>query len=616
MKPLLIFDGDCQFCLRWIMRWQKITQDKIDYQPYQEAASRFPQISEENFKKSVQLIDSDGTVYQGAEAVLRTLAVSPRTAQLLWCYQHIPFVKLISEFVYRLVASNRKFFSRFLKPAETCGHCSSKTASHAAVRWIFVRAIGVIYLFAFVSLWTQISPLLGRNGILPAQEFLDAVSAKVGFEKFFLLPTLCWLSAGDLFLHLICAAGTLFSIFLIAGIWPASVSFLLWLFYLSIVNIGRDFFSFQWDVLLLETGFLTIFLSPFKRFDKLSESPEPPKPAVWLLRFLLFRLMFFSGFSKLASNDLAWRHLTALLHHYETQPLPTWIAWHVHQFPLWFQKVSAVFMFIIELAVPFFIFSPRKLRLWAYSILILFQLAIILTGNYCFFNLLTIVLCLALLDDQALPGHLQGGSTQKLASGQSPAASDWHRKPVILILVMLLTVSVTQSMDRLFARPRALAPIRFLSELVSPFHLVNGYGLFAVMTLRRPEIIIEGSADGKTWLEYEFKFKPGDVKRRPRFNIPHQPRLDWQMWFAALSNFQTNRWFIRFSEKILKNSKEVLSLMKKNPFPDNPPRYLRAVLYDYHFTDFKTRKLTGAWWVREQKELYAPVMSLKAADQQ
>ncbi len=605
MKPLLIYDGDCAFCTRWVNRSKKITGAAIDYAPYQEVTAQFPQIPESQFRQAIQLVDPDGSVYRAAEAAFRVLSVSPRYRWLLRAYQHVPLFKPVSEFVYKLVAQNRLFFS---KSGESCTLCAPPMS---IVRWIFVKSIGFIYLLAFVSMWTQISALLGTDGILPAQSFLNAVSEKIGLEKFFLLPTLFWFGANDFALHFICAAGTIGSILLIAGVYPGPVSFLLWLFYLSIANVGREFLSFQWDALLLEAGFLTIFLSPFKRFDHLAESPEPPKLAVWLLKFLLFRLMFFSGFVKLASGDATWRDLTALLYHYETQPLPTWVAWYIHQLPLWFQKVSAVYMFAIELIVPFFIFSPKKIRLWAYSLLITFQIVILATGNYCFFNLLTMALCLMLLDDQVLGTLGWRKESEKSVRQNGAPALSLRKKMTVMMLVVLLVVSVGQSLDRLFGRPYVLRPIRFLSEIVSSFQVVNGYGLFAVMTTKRPEIMIEGSEDGETWLEYEFQYKPGDVTRRPKFNIPHQPRLDWQMWFAALGRFQNNRWLIAFSKKILENSKEVLGLMKKNPFPEKAPQYLRAVLYEYHFTDFKTRKATGAWWTREQKGLYAPVMSLQ-----
>lgn len=607
MKPQLIFDGDCQFCLRWVLRWQAITGDQIYYLPYQQVAEQFPQITDAEFKESIKLIDSDGTIYSGAEAAFRALSVSPKFKWLSEAYKRIPLFKPVSELVYRLVARNRRLFSKLMGP------CCLDKPQMKSVRWLFVRAMGVIYLLAFISIWTQILPLFGHDGILPAHDFLKAISDKVGWSRFYLLPTIFWINSSDLFLTFVCAGGVLGSILLILGIWSGPAAFMLWLFYLSIANIGREFLAFQWDVLLIEAGLLTIFLSPFKSSDKLSESPEPRKLVVWLLRFLLFRLMFFSGFVKLASGDLAWRDLSALAYHYETQPLPTWVAWYMFQLPLWFQKLSTIVMFAVELIVPFFIFAPRFWRLCAYSTLIIFQILIILTGNYCFFNLLTIVLCCMLLDDQALPSELRGVSP--LAPKENAAEpSNWRQRVISLLLIVLLIVPVTHSMDRLFRRPAFLQPIRFLSEWISPFRLVNGYGLFAVMTVQRPEIIVEGSDDGKTWLGYEFKFKPGDVMQRPRFNAPHQPRLDWQMWFAALGNFQNNRWFILFSKKILENSKTVISLMEKNPFPQKPPKYLRAVLYEYHFTDFKTRKATGAWWTRELKGLYAPTVSLQVEE--
>ena len=320
-----------------------------------------------------------------------------------------------------------------------------------------------------------------------------------------------------------------------------------------------------------------------------------------MLRWLLFRLMFSSGLVKLLSGDALWHNLTALTVHYETQPLPTWIGWYAHQLPAWFQKFSCGVMFVIELGLPWLIFGTRKLRYVAAGAFAAFMILIALTGNYCFFNLLALALCVTLLDDSVLrrvvPKSLRGVPV--------PVSGGFHRYAkgamnglfvLVVAVVMLVTV-----MQLLPARrtghhwPRQILRDYYETyQAIAPFRTVNSYGLFAVMTPSRPEIIVEGSNDGVAWLPYEFKYKPGDLTRRPRFVEPFQPRLDWQMWFAALGNYEQNDWFIAFCAKLLKGAPEVLALLAKNPFPSAPPRYIRAMLYDYRFTNFATRRTSSS----------------------
>jgi hypothetical protein len=376
----------------------------------------------------------------------------------------------------------------------------------------------------------------------------------------------------------------------LAGL-ATDVSFaLLWALYLSIVNAGGEFMSFQWDVLLLEGGFLTIFYVPWTWGRERPYSP--PRAAVWLVRWLSFRLMFLSGSVKLLSHDLTWRNWTALDVHYQTQPIPNAIAWYVHQAPQWFQRFSLGLMWTTELLVPFMIFAPRRVRHVAGVWLIAFQLVLILTGNYAFFNWLAIALCLPLFDpperrhDVALAGRVQRWACATLA--------------VVVVPVGLLEMANTFGKDTGGS----------IIQAVSPFHTVNSYGLFAVMTTTRPEIVIEGTSDGVNWKAYEFPYKPGDPHRHPPFVAPYQPRLDWQMWFAALGHAQENPWFRRLMLRLLEGQPEVLALLAYNPFPDHPPEAVRAKVYDYRFTTFAERSKTGDWWVREFKGMYFPEVTL------
>ncbi len=660
-KAVMVYDGDCNFCSLWVHRWQRTTGDHLDYLPFRDpsVAVRFPEVPRGQFETAVQLVEPDGGVYGGAEAVFRALALNPHEGWLLDWYEHSPVFAHASEWGYRLVARHRGFFSGVTRLGWG-RHLDPPT--HNLVRWVFVRSLGLIYLIAFLSLWVQIIGLVGKEGILPGNLAMDSMRQTADAQhlvmgRYHLVPTLCWLNTSDGFLKLQCAAGTVLAVLLIVGVAPAPCLFLLWLIYLSLSTVCREFLSFQWDILLLETGFLAIFLAPLQLGPRWSGAAPPSRLVLWLLRWLLFKLMFQSGCVKLLSGDPAWRNLTALIYHYETQPLPTWIGWYAHQLPAWAQMVSALAMFGVELFVQFLIFAPRRPRQFACVVMAGFQMLIFLTGNYCFFNLLTIALCLLLLDDAALKGLLPSRvrnwlfpekgemtgtqwnaslpGTRDSASGvlvnNSPALSPAPqlvassplpspcspRKPrhwPVQITVPLACIAIATALMQfsgMFRVPVAWPrPMVAVYAWLAPFRSFNSYGLFAVMTTSRPEIIVEGSNDGRTWRPYEFKYKPGDVKRRPMFVEPHQPRLDWQMWFAALGGYQQNPWLVNFCVRLLEGSRPVLALLEPSPFPHSPPRYIRAVVYEYYFTDFATRRQTGAWWSRQEKGLYLAPLSL------
>ena len=597
-KPLLVYDNDCDFCRYWIAQWQHITGDRIDYAPFQEIAAEFPEIPLSAFENSVQLILQNSTVLSGAEAVFRAL----NNGLLLWCYYHLFGFKSVSEGVYRFVAQHRPFFSALTR--WFCGTHTERTTFYLS-RWLFLRGLGCIYLIAFLSLWVQIHGLIGSNGILPAEQYLAAVRQQIGTEGYYLLPTLFWLNPSDACLHFLCASGVVLSLVLIAGFLPTATLTGLWILYLSLVAVGQAFLSFQWDVLLLEVGLLAIFFAPLRIRDAFTRVSETSGAFLWLLRWLLFRLMFASGFVKLASDEV-WRNLTALNFHYETQPLPTWIGWYAHQLPEWLHKVSVIGMFAVELVIPFLIFAPRRLRTVGCIGLLGLQLLILLTGNYCFFNLLTIALCLLLIDDVTWKGLL---SKKFMPSFQSVEGSPhrYRRVCIVVVATLLFVLSGIRFGGQLFR------DVRFPDVAwIRPFRSVNTYGLFADMTESRPEIIVEGSNDRITWETYRFRWKPGDLKEAPKWVAPHQPRLDWQMWFAALrGSYQSTPWFPHFMGALLQGKPEVLQLLTENPFPDAPPRYVRATLYDYHFTNITTKRSEGTWWYRERKRIYCPVVSLR-----
>jgi len=608
MKPLLIYDGDCKFCRRWIERWRSITHEQINYAPYQEVSQQYPQISRDQFQQSVQLIETDGKIYSGAEAVFRTLSQSPNRSWMLGLYQKLPGFKVITEWFYRSVAGNRNIFSDLTQ--FFWGNSLQPSTFHIS-RDIFLRSLAVIYLIAFASLWSQIVGLIGDDGILPLHQTLTNVQNYYGEERFFLFPTLSWFNASETFLHVLCGGGILLSLLLFLNVAPTLVLFLLWIFYLSLQKNGSQFLSFQWDILLLEVGFLAIFLAPLHLFPKRSLLPAgPPKPVLFLFWWLLFRLVYLSGIVKLKSGDETWKNLTALTYHYETQPLPTWVSWYAHHLPVWFHQFSTVTMFAIELVIPFLLFFPRVIRLWAGGLIVFLQVLIFGTGNYTFFNLLTIGLCILLVDDAVYLGHEKDRLLQFQDERSQTGAKTWPKWLIQPICIFIFLVSLVPTMNRLGNRD---AVPRWLSqgyEWVRPFEIVNAYGLFAVMTTLRPEIIVEGSHDGYEWKAYEFKYKPGDLGRKPRFVAPHQPRLDWQMWFAALSTVNNNPWFVNFCKRLLDGSPPVLALMAHNPFPDAPPKFLRARVFLYEFTDPATRKQTGKWWTRKFQADYLPPISL------
>ena len=628
----MVFDGDCKFCGLWIRRLRQITGDHLDYLPSQDQqiAARFPEIPTGHYQTAVQLIEPHGAVFSGAEAVFRALAENPKLEELLNYYKSSRTFAAVTEWAYSFIASHRRTFS-FLTRLGWGRHV--ERPEYFATRWIFLRALGLIYLVAFISLWTQITGLIGHNGILPVDQFMAAVKQQfdftgVGLERYRALPTLCWLNSSDGFLEFQCGAGVVIACLLIVEIAPVPALALLWLLYLSLMAVGRNFLGFQWDNLLLETGFLAIFLAPRQLLPNLSREAPPSRLVLWLLRFLLFKLMFSSGCVKLASGDPTWRNLTALTFHYQTQPLPTWLGWYASQLPLWFQKFSCAAMFAVELGAPFLIFFPRQIRFFGASAIAFFQILILLTGNYTFFNWLTLALCLFLLDDfvlkKVVPSRLTGnrgannsGSNTRLEAaptGRQDACptvrSPWLLAITIPLAVVYISVSFFEIVIIFGVSNFALSPIAALTERLGPFRTINNYGLFAAMTTERHEIIVQGSNDGVHWSDYEFKYKPCDLTRRPAFIAPFQPRLDWQMWFAALGNYQESPWFENFCVRLLQGSPQVLALLKHNPFPTKPPHYIRAELYNYEFTRSGEPHSDQAWWNRQLIGDYFPPVSL------
>jgi lipase maturation factor 1 len=611
-KPLFIYDGDCRFCLLWVKRWKETTEHEVDFAPFQSVATDFVKdIPLECFQSAVRMIEPDGTISSGAEAVLRMLSRGSQTGSgaAYWCYRWVPGFAPAARTGYGLVAHCRGLAS--IMTTLLWGRSEKAVCRPTYVdaqRW-FLRLMGVIYLIAFASFWRQVDGLIGHDGIAPFEPWLQEVRSRLGTEAYRLLPTLCWLNSSDWFLHVLCAGGVVFSLLLVLDIAPVVCLALLWASYLSLCVAGQVFMNFQWDYLLLEAGFLSLFLAPLRILPWRRSAPPGSPFAHFLLRWLLFRLMLMSGVVKLTSGDAAWWDLTALRYHYESQPLPTPLSWYAHQLPPWFQALSTIVLFGIELGAPFFLFAPRRLRLIGLAGLLGLQILIALTGNYCFFNLLTAALCLLSIDDATWPrfGHLKP-STQKIECCRWPS---WFLLPVSIVV----SVYSGPLLWNCFF-PEGELPSLFTESYnyIEPFRSLNSYGLFRVMTKTRPEIIVEGSPDGLTWQSYEFRYKAGDLRRSPPFIAPHQPRLDWQMWFAALDDVRAEPWFVNFLVRLLEGSPPVLRLLERNPFPDAPPHYVRARLFRYRFTTMGEKTQTGAWWNREEVGEYCPAIRLPAKE--
>jgi predicted DCC family thiol-disulfide oxidoreductase YuxK len=591
IRGTLIYDGRCNFCRLWLEYMQALLGDRMEWVASQDIGDRFPDISRDEFKSSVILVHDDGSLSRGAGAIFQALSLSPRHAWWLGLYRRVPAFRSAADFAYGIVAHNR---SAAFHATRILFGSRIRPLSYELTESLFVRLLGLVFLFAFWSLDDQILGLAGSHGLIPAARVLQSMRAEIGPRAFLFAPSLFWVNAADAWINWASGLGIVASLFLafsgwLGQAWQRVTTGVCFFLYLSLVSIGQPFTLFQWDALLLETAFLSL----------LAGAPL----LVWAFRFLLFRLIFESGCVKLLSGDPNWRNLHALRFHFMTQPLPNPIAWYVHQAPSWLLDACTFLTLAIELVCPWLLFFPRRIRHLGAAGLISLQILILLTGNYAFFNWLTIFLCLWAFDDSNFQS-LRRVLHRSVVAIQSAV----RRQLLSAVLAGLMLLGAVQVIS-LFAQG-ATAPLARILGLLAPWQVVNSYGLFAVMTTTRPELIYEGSEDGQKWTEYSFRYKPGDVKRRLPIVAPFQPRLDWQLWFAALDgNYQEDHWTGNLVVRLLQGDAAVLKLMERTPF-SRPPKYVRVALYDYWFTNERERRITGAIWKRRFERLYLPAISL------
>jgi hypothetical protein len=493
-------------------------------------------------------------------------------------------------------------------------------------RWLFLRALGLIYYSAFFSLVFQIRGLIGPHGILPANEYLQALAENYGHTGYWYAPTLLWFSSGSHTLSGICWVGMIASLLLVLNFWPRGTLAVCFVCFLSFVGAAQEFSGYQSDGMLLEAGFIALFLAPGGFRPGWGEDSPPSRASVFLLLWECFRIYFESGVAKIRGGDPQWRNFTALDEYYQNGPLPTWIGWYMEHLPHWFHAATSFFTLALELVLVWAMFLPRRFRIACFFVVTAWQIGIILSANYTFLNYLVLLLGILLLDDQFvlayLPSFLKKSflatkEAKPLAQQQEERA--WRKKLGTQISALRLAVTAVMLSWIFYATFAELVwmfkPLPLPTTPVSalePFRIANRYGLFAVMTRGRYEIEFQGSDDGQTWLVYPFRFKPQDPSKAPGIYAPYQPRFDWNLWFASLGSWRQEPIVVRTEQNLLRGDADVLSLFAANPFPHAPPKQVRAVIWQYWFTTPAEKSSQGLWWRSQLLGLYAPILEREA----
>ena len=503
-------------------------------------------------------------------------------------------------------------------------------------RWLFLRGFGLIYFSAFFSLIFQIRGLIGPEGILPAQNYLQAVGQTLGsIERLWYAPTLLWFSSGPVMLIAVCWVGMAASVLLVLNVWPRGMLAICFICYLSFVSAAQDFSGYQSDGMLLEAGFISLLFAPSGFRPRLGAAHPASRASLFLLQWEWFRIYFESGAVKLLSGDPEWRHFTAMDEYYQNGPLPTWIGWYVQHLPHWFHAATVVATFALELGIVWMMFLPRRWRIACFFIATAWQVPVIVTANYTFLNYLVLLLGVLLLDDgfilRVLPEKWesrvgrwvlrpsnevriaeqetrQAGSLPELSRGNQPGSPfrlHWRAVKLTVSTVMLSWVFYATAVQLIWMFLRIPLPTTPVSAL-EPFRIANQYGLFAVMTRGRYEIEFQGSNDGQNWATYPFLYKPQDPGKAPGIYAPYQPRFDWNLWFASLGSWREYPIVGNTEVRLIDNNKDVLALFAGDPFATAPPKQIRAVLWQYWFTTLSEKRATGMWWRRQLLGLYAP----------
>ncbi len=523
-------------------------------------------------------------------------------------------------------------------------------------RWIFLRALALIYFSAFFSLLFQIKGLIGPDGILPAQDYLANIAQQLGLERYWYAPSLYWISSSSAMMMAVTWIGLIASVIALVNVWPRLSFFVCFVCFLSFVGASGAFSSYQSDGMLLEAGFLALFFTPRGVWPGWGAHDPPSRMSWFLLQWEWFRIYFESGMVKLASGDVQWRNFTAMDEYYQNGPLPTWIGWYVEHLPHWFHAATVGGTLALELGLVFMLFFPRRVRLILFFIVTPWEIGVILTANYAFLNYLVLSLGFLLLDDKFLLRFVPAGfrpreperievSAQEKSEEQSlsilgvgeaslstadielpdPAPNhhafldrlgfSWRVAGLATSAIMLTWIAYNTTAEMTgIPMDRIPGPVKPLIAL-EPFRIANQYGLFAVMTRGRYEIEFQGSSDGTDWVAYPFRNKPQELNEAPGIYAPYQPRFDWNLWFASLGGWRENEIVPLTEERLLVGDTDVLALFRSNPFAQAPPRYVRAVIWQYWFTTEEEKRRSGDWWRREYLGLYAPELAMAANGQ-
>jgi Lipase maturation factor len=479
----------------------------------------------------------------------------------------------------------------------------SQQQTYALTRFLILRLLALVYCVAFLVILLQGDPLLGSDGLLPAVSFLAHAGATSGsrLDAFLALPTVFWLDCSDLALHVTAWTGLGLSIAALLGVTNALVQLVLWALYLSFVQVGQLFYGYGWEMQLLETGFLAVFLCPLRGARPFPAAP-PPVVVIWLFRWLIMRIMLGAAAIKLR-GDPCWRDFTCLVYHYETQPIPNPLSWWLHAQPRWFHVAGVAFNHFVELIAPLLVLGPRRARLFAGLCFVALQVVLIASGNLSFLNWLTIVPALACFDDRFLGRFLPWWLRERVAVSVRPSRAHRNVAWVVAAAVAVLSINPVRNL---------LSPHQVMNRSFDRLHLVNTYGAFGAVGRERYEVILAGTSDAQLgpdtqWREYEFPCKPGDVARRPCLVSPYHERLDWQLWFAAMSSIGREPWLVHLVDKLLAGDAGVKRLLAVDPFPTAPPRLIRADLYRYEFTS--PGDGSRNWWRRTYAGSYLSPVS-------